>query len=223
MEPETQPHLGSNAEPARSPPSKQDHVASSHSSNSSASESSALRSTPPLSGHIEKRSSVSSLDAPGNSLDSSSSQGATNSESSSSDSEGESSSEDDEDIVTLGGLGKPTINAPDLSEANDLKSRLAAFLPQMQKANAQLDKNAQNIEDVEDDEPHIEMDLGLGVLEEEDSGHGNDVGSSEHHGDQPSQITSTNGEKNGLRDHIMDDLQGRSRVSKNEDLIKEVG
>ncbi|KAI8072385.1 hypothetical protein BC940DRAFT_292458 [Gongronella butleri] len=50
---------------------------------------------------------------------------------------------------------------------NDLLSRLQAFLPQMEAANAQLDaqdKTKLDIENLEDsDGPYIEMNLGLGV------------------------------------------------------------
>lgn len=48
----------------------------------------------------------------------------------------------------------------------DLKSRIAAFLPQLKQANETL-RADQRIDDVADDEDHyIEMDLGLGVLKE---------------------------------------------------------
>lgn len=74
-------------------------------------------------------------------------------------------------VVTLGGPKKPTISAGGLSGANDLTSRLKAFLPQMQQANSDLARSgtALNMEDVGDDEDHIEMSLGLGVLEQKEA------------------------------------------------------
>ncbi|KAI7865245.1 hypothetical protein BDF14DRAFT_1035266 [Spinellus fusiger] len=51
----------------------------------------------------------------------------------------------------------------------DILSRLQAFLPQLQQANEELttkDTAALDIEQVEEDEPYIEMNLGLGVYEE---------------------------------------------------------
>ena len=71
-----------------------------------------------------------------------------------------SSSEDDETRITA--TSKNETDA-------DLKSRLAAFLPQMKKANQDL-TNAEQIDDVGEDEQHIEMSLGLGVLEEKKNG-----------------------------------------------------
>jgi hypothetical protein len=51
----------------------------------------------------------------------------------------------------------------------DLKARLATFLPQLKEANRMLD-TAKRIDDVGEGEQHIEMNLGLGVLEEKREG-----------------------------------------------------
>ncbi|KAJ2449122.1 hypothetical protein EV183_005069, partial [Coemansia sp. RSA 2336] len=51
---------------------------------------------------------------------------------------------------------------------SELLTRLHAFLPQIAKANKELDKDSGklNMENVGDDEPqYIEMDLGLGVFD----------------------------------------------------------
>ncbi|BFZ54503.1 hypothetical protein PYCC9005_001540 [Savitreella phatthalungensis] len=61
-------------------------------------------------------------------------------------------------------------------DASDLTSRLSSFLPRMKSANDALAVSAtqtdHNIESVQDGEPYIEMDLGLGVLEEVGDGDG---------------------------------------------------
>ena len=73
---------------------------------------------------------------------------------SSSSEESSSGSDDDEEP-------SPSEKAPP-----DLKSRLAAFLPQLAKANETLE-GTERIDDVDDDEErYIEMNLGLGVLSE---------------------------------------------------------
>ncbi|KAI5854597.1 hypothetical protein BZA05DRAFT_370597 [Tricharina praecox] len=67
---------------------------------------------------------------------------------------------------------KPAFTAP--PSQSDLLSRLTTFLPQLSAANATLDEeirahgaDSRNIEHVADDEErYIEMNLGLGVLEE---------------------------------------------------------
>ena len=79
--------------------------------------------------------------------------------------------EEEEEIATL----KPGVK-PDFSSARtfaagapSLADRLKAFLPQMEESNSKLQKGGANeysMEVVGEDEPHIEMDLGLGVLEE---------------------------------------------------------
>jgi len=91
----------------------------------------------------------------------------------SSSSEESSDYETDEEVVTLGGPKKPPIgNNSDLTAAQQLQARIAALLPQLQAANEELIDGApgQSMEDVDDGEQHIEMNLGLGVLEEQREG-----------------------------------------------------
>lgn len=75
-----------------------------------------------------------------------------------------------QDRVTLGGPAKPHIDpARVMEEAQKLYTKLQEFLPMMREANADLLKKGDdaNMERVKDGERHIEMDLGLGVLEEQ--------------------------------------------------------
>ncbi|KAH0284258.1 hypothetical protein M436DRAFT_77926 [Aureobasidium namibiae CBS 147.97] len=65
---------------------------------------------------------------------------------------------------------KPSFARPATS---DLQSRLQAFLPQMAAANAELEKLAQEgglegkrLEDVGEGDEYVEMELGLGVMEQ---------------------------------------------------------
>lgn len=91
---------------------------------------------------------------------------------SSSDSEEE---EEEEKIATLKPGTKPDFSARIAAGAPSLEDRLKAFLPQLAEANDLLGKgNAKehSMEDVGDDEPHIEMSLGLGLLEEKNGKEG---------------------------------------------------
>jgi Domain of unknown function (DUF4598) len=68
---------------------------------------------------------------------------------------------------------KPTIAT--INDPSDLRSRLSMLLPQLQKANAELQSSDEalnrRLDDVDDDEEHyIEMNLGLGVLKEKRAG-----------------------------------------------------
>jgi len=143
-------------------------------SSCSVSVDSALQSSPSASGQ-ERQSSMSSLEAADDSDESMSSV--------SSDSESESDdeiSEDEDEVATIRTQKKPDFSAPALEGAGDLQARLRAFLPQMADANSKLENGAAgfSMEDVKDDEPHIEMNLGLGVLEEQ--GEDRDEGSEEY-------------------------------------------
>ena len=79
------------------------------------------------------------------------------------------SCEDDDLIQDLPASRKPLMSVS--HAAFDLRTRLSAFLPQLQKANADLENATEaglrHLDEVADDEDHyIEMNLGLGVLKE---------------------------------------------------------
>ncbi|KAF7507811.1 hypothetical protein GJ744_010112 [Endocarpon pusillum] len=79
------------------------------------------------------------------------------------------SCEDDDLIQDLPVPRKPLMSVS--HAAFDLRTRLSAFLPQLQKANADLENATEaglrHLDEVADDEDHyIEMNLGLGVLKE---------------------------------------------------------
>lgn len=85
----------------------------------------------------------------------------------------ENEAEEDEAVVTLGGLKKPQIDAQRSKEdADALRRKLQAFMPKMQQANSALAAKgaALSMEGVAEDGQHIEMHLGLGVLEEQRDG-----------------------------------------------------
>lgn len=99
---------------------------------------------------------------------------------SSSESDDNSTSDEDEEqeqIATVTAKTKPNFSARVASGAPSLEDRLKSFLPQMAAANSKLEEGGENeysMEAVKDDEPHIEMDLGLGVLEETNGKEGED-------------------------------------------------
>lgn len=98
---------------------------------------------------------------------------------SSSESDDSTSDEDEEQeqIATITAKTKPNFSARVASGAPSLEDRLKSFLPQMAAANSKLEEGGENeysMEAVKDDEPHIEMDLGLGVLEETNGKEGED-------------------------------------------------
>ena len=75
-----------------------------------------------------------------------------------------------EERITLGGPAKPDIDsARVMEEAQKIYAKLQEFLPMMREANADLLKRGDdaNMELVKEGERHIEMDLGLGVLEDQ--------------------------------------------------------
>jgi hypothetical protein len=78
--------------------------------------------------------------------------------------------DEEEDIVTIGGPKKPNIQrANEVDTAHSLHARLASLLPQIAEANRLLKSrpSGHSMEDVEEGEQHIEMNLGLGVLEKQ--------------------------------------------------------
>lgn len=123
-----------------------------------------------------------------------------------SDSE-EDASEEEEEIATL----KPGVK-PDFSRARaiasgapSLEDRLKAFLPQLAAANSRLQNGGEgeySMEVVGEDEPHIEMDLGLGVLEETNGDSGSE--SDEQEGEEKGE----GGRKRKEKD-VMGELMGK--------------
>ncbi|KAF2161386.1 hypothetical protein M409DRAFT_28120 [Zasmidium cellare ATCC 36951] len=156
-----------NAEPKRtrlSPTSNAPSDSSDDSTNCSATEAAALQSTPETS-DMNRQSSLSSVSA-GDEEEPESDVSETATDDDSSEEEEEDESE--EEIVTLGGPKRPEIDPKRvLEEAHKLHTRLQQLLPKLRKANQHLAENgsALNIENVGDNEQHIEMNLGLGVLE----------------------------------------------------------
>ena len=144
-------------------------------------------------------------------------QAVTTSSSADSDSDDASTSEEDSDeeseeeqIATL----KPGVK-PDFSSARkiasgapSLEDRLKAFLPQLAEANSKLQKGGENeysMEVVGEGEPHIEMDLGLGVLEER-NGDGDSGSDSDDDGKDDEDGTS---ERKSKEKDVMGKLMGK--------------
>ncbi|KAG9778831.1 hypothetical protein ABEF93_002754 [Exophiala dermatitidis] len=103
------------------------------------------------------------------------------SESEDKDSDEENPSGDDlDDPLSSQGQQRPTA-LPPIGERSGLRSRLQEFLPQLQKANADLESSSDNILDKRIDhvddgaEQYIEMNLGLGVLSEQRPGEDDEV------------------------------------------------
>ncbi|THZ84192.1 hypothetical protein D6C84_04309 [Aureobasidium pullulans] len=89
---------------------------------------------------------------------------------------------------------KPNFARPATS---DLKSRLQTFLPQMAAANAELEKLAQEgglegkrLEDVGVGDEYVEMELGLGVMEEKKEGDDSSDETSDESSDDSSEDSS---------------------------------
>lgn len=94
---------------------------------------------------------------------------------SSSSSDSEDPSEEDEPMQDVPPRKKPPIHTVPSDQSSDLRNRLSSFIPQLHKANTDLQDPAQvlfrRLDDVTDDEEHyIEMNLGLGVLKEKGLG-----------------------------------------------------
>ncbi len=114
-----------------------------------------------------------------------------------SSSSSEESSEDlsdgsDEEAVTIvRGAEKPAMAKGKerlLEGAQDLSARISALLPRLAAANSALleptgdGSHGHSLEEVEEGEGYIEMDLGLGVLEEKTGGEGDSDSSGDESG-----------------------------------------
>jgi len=91
-----------------------------------------------------------------------------------------------------------------------LQRRLDNLLPRLQYANEQLERfrHEANIEGVEEGEAHIEMDLGLGVLEEKGDGEAEDSKNEDDTGDAGVAEGSAPKEEEG----VMEKLLGKSET-----------
>lgn len=144
--------------------------ASTASSKQSTSSTSTLRDTLPI--HAQRETTPATSVSSDSESDSSES-----SDSSGDDSDSGSDGSADVDYETLladvlSGTSRPPMPA---GAGGDLKSRLAAFLPQLAQSNQELERlkergELKSFEDVEEGKEYIEMDLGLGVLEEKKPG-----------------------------------------------------
>ena len=196
-------------------------VNSSDPSSCSVSEDSALRSSPSISERT-RQSSISSIQ-PSTSQD--------ESESSVSDSSDETSdSDNDEEVVTIGGSKKPDMSHLCITEgAQDLRSRLSSFLPQLAEANESLTtgERALNLEDLEEGDQHIEMNLGLGVLEEQkgsenSSETSDDEEVSENDEDESASPRAGESAPKSRESKVMDKLRGQDKRPKKVG-IKDLG
>lgn len=111
---------------------------------------------------------------------------------------------------------------------NDLQTRLKAFLPRLQKANDELQDpeiaRDQRLDHVSDDEEnYIEMNLNLGVLEEQSPGREEDDDikfATSSISDSPDEEASR---ENGLEDGVMAHLMGEQESSHKKRRIEELG
>ncbi|KAK1820634.1 hypothetical protein LTR12_004937 [Friedmanniomyces endolithicus] len=175
-----------------SPSDEDNRSDSSVPSSGSVSVASALESSPPASPqHHRRNSSMSSLpsstphsegDADDESLSSSSSEES---------SEDLSDGSDEEAVTIVRGAEKSAMAKGKerlLEGAQDLSARISALLPRLAAANSALLEPAgdrshgHSLEEVEEGEGYIEMDLGLGVLEEKTGGDGSSDSSGDESG-----------------------------------------
>ena len=212
--------LEATAPPLRRQPSKRTKLSpsadarsnSSEPSSCSVSEDSALQSSPPASAHA-RDSSMSSVQPGDDESDATSSI--------SSDSDSDISDSDGEEVVALGGPKKPQIFHPSSGDGmHDLKARIADLLPQLKAANSMLEsgEGQHSIEDVEDGEQHIEMNLGLGVLEQQEDGSSSESSDDESNDeddnddlDLPVSSGAVHESANGKEKRVMEALTGHRK------------
>ncbi|KAF1345738.1 hypothetical protein BDV97DRAFT_358963 [Delphinella strobiligena] len=140
------------------------------SSKQSTSSTSTLRDTLPI--HAQPESTPATSVSSESESDSDESSESSDEES---DSDSNGSAEVDYETLladVLNGTSRPPMPS---GAGGDLKSRLAAFLPQLAQSNQELEElkargELKSFEDVEEGKEYIEMDLGLGVLEEKKPG-----------------------------------------------------
>ncbi|CCG83262.1 protein of unknown function [Taphrina deformans PYCC 5710] len=112
---------------------------------------------------------------------------------------------------------KPLISKPEIQSSN-IRSRLNSFLPDLKAANEALpeDRSSLNIEKLDDADQYIEMDLGLGVLEEkhedDDSSSSSGDDEEDEHGDVLSRLMKKQVSKPGMIEVIHDQAPPDSRL-----------
>ncbi|KAJ5578164.1 uncharacterized protein N7459_007128 [Penicillium hispanicum] len=168
---------------------------------------------------------------------------------SSSESEGEESSEDENESIRHESLTTATDTAsiPNVSArqkpriqriegGSDLMARLSAFLPKMKDANESLEKEiaAGRGQDVmldsvneADGKDYIEMNLGLGVLEEK-RGDNDDTSSDESENESPGATPSTARDANKKPkaeedSNVLGKLMGENESATDKPSIEEIG
>lgn len=159
---------------------------------------------------------------------------AAPSSSSSSSSESDSDSDSDsatnndasnDSIATLTTRSKPDFSARIASGAPSLEDRLKSFLPQLAEANGRLEQQGEreklSMEDVGEGEPHIEMNLGLGVLKEVGGKEEESESGSESENEEEEEERETR-EKEKEKD-VMGKLMGGRRKREDKGGIEEVG
>ena len=158
-----------------------------HDTDSSATTSTTTVNPAVQSSNASRNDGDSSMSSPKSSQKTLESTGETSSSSEESDdsTSDEGESESDDDIATVKPGSKPNFSARVAAGAPSLEDRLKSFLPQLAEANNKLQQGGANgfsMEDVKEDEPHIEMNLGLGVLKEMNGKDGEEADSSEDEG-----------------------------------------
>ncbi|OBW63790.1 MAG: Cysteine proteinase [Aureobasidium pullulans] len=113
---------------------------------------------------------------------------------------------------------KPNFARPATS---DLQSRLQTFLPQMAAANAELEKLAQEgglegkrLEDVGEGDEYVEMELGLGVMEEKKEG--------DESSDESSDETSDDSSEDSSEDDDEEDKAQKKKQKEKEQKEKDI-
>ncbi|GKZ29641.1 hypothetical protein AbraIFM66950_005795 [Aspergillus brasiliensis] len=142
-----------------------------------------------------------------------------------------------DDIPRIPAIPKPRIHR--INKNPDLLSRLSAFLPQMKSANERLEQEiaAGRAKDVrleldgddDDDEEmegkrYIEMNLGLGVLEEKRPGDDDEEDNVETKAGQDNQHVLPERPKSGKDSNVLDTLMGNTEPSaeKEKPTIEEI-
>ncbi|KAJ5917605.1 hypothetical protein N7466_011159 [Penicillium verhagenii] len=168
--------------------------------------------------------------------DPTSSSGSSSSESDSEDSEDENESIHHEQqastdtsanasstIPNISGRPKPQIQK--MKGNSELLARLSAFLPKMKSANEDLEKEIAAgkdvvMDEVDENKDYIEMNLGLGVLEEKREG---DSSGDEADDEDMSGMGSDKKAKAGLNDDILEKLMGGKDLDADKPSIEELG